>query len=182
MSRLLFPIAFAALLPGLALAQQDDAPAPGVAGGHRKSAFIAAHDADGDGVVMLDEYNDLRQSRFDGADMDHDGNLDEAEYVAEFQGRLDRQYADQGKAPDERYDRSMEQAHVRHAIVDRNRDGLLSWSEQQLVAASTFSGHDTDENGVVDDADPIPVREDDGDDSADGDTGGDQASDGAAQD
>ncbi|KAA2315700.1 hypothetical protein DL237_03065 [Pseudooceanicola sediminis] len=147
-------------------AGENDRPAPGVAGGHRKAAFIAAYDTDGDGAVTLDEYDAIRKSRFDGADADGDGALNEAEYVAEFQGRLDQQYADQGLEKDERYDRSIEQAHVRFAIVDRSRDGSLSWSEQQLVAASTFARHDTDENAIVNDADPIPDPEDDGDTGA----------------
>ncbi|QOL81992.1 EF-hand domain-containing protein [Pseudooceanicola spongiae] len=171
MRQILIPLALVLSTAAPALAQQADTgsetetadrPAPGVAGGHRKAAFIAAYDTDGDGAVALDEYNAIRKSRFDAADTDGDGALNEAEYVAEFQGRLDQQYADQALDKDDRYEKSLEQAHVRFAIVDRSRDGALSWAEQQLVAASTFSRHDTDENGVVDASDPIPAPEDDG--------------------
>ncbi|OCX65637.1 hypothetical protein BFP70_09125 [Thioclava sp. SK-1] len=159
----LLPFLAAGLMavPVMAQEQAGNDPKPGLAGGHRKAAFIAAHDTDGDGAVGLDEYNAIRKKRFFDADADGDGALNEAEYVAEFQLRLDQQYADQGRTQgDERYAASMKQAHVRFAIVDRSRDGSLSWAEQQLVAASSFNGHDTDENGVVDAADPKPVRED----------------------
>ncbi|MWD28776.1 hypothetical protein E0K89_014930 [Aquicoccus sp. SCR17] len=174
MTRLILPLVLG-LLPGLVFAQQsdDEDRQPGIAGGHRKDAFIAAYDADGDGAVGLEEYDALRKSRFDGADLDGDGALSEEEYVAEFKGRLDQQYENQGRAHDERYENSLKQASVRHAIVDRDRDGMLSWEEQQAVAASTFEHHDTDGNQVVNAADPIPEPEErDGDGNADaGDDG-----------
>lgn len=176
----LVPLALAGLAPLPALAQQaeteteESRPAPGVAGGHRKDAFIAAHDTDGDGQVTRAEYDAIRKARFEGADLDGDGVLNEEEYVAEFKGRLDQQYADQGLEPDERYEGSMEQAHVRFAIVDRSRNGELTWEEQQAVADSTFKGHDTDENDIVNADDPLPVEEEDeeGSEDASGDEQG----------
>lgn len=175
----LISLTLALLLPVVTTAQESPAPAsddtsatavPGVAGGHGKAAVIAAYDANGDGTLTLEEYTQVRKTRFDAADADKDGALNEAEYVAEFEGRLNQQYADQNKQPDERYENSMKQAAVRHAIVDRNRDGLLSWDEQQLVAGATFDRLDSNKDGVIDATDPEPERED-RDDTA-GDTGG----------
>lgn len=154
-------LALAALLaalpaPAQQAAPEGEAPAPGRAGGHGRDYFIASYDRDGDGAVTLAEYGAVRDERFAGADADGDGHLNEAEYVAEFEGRLKLQYAEQGRDQDAFWDRAIQQAHVRHAVVDRDRDGLLSAEEQAMVAEDTFARVDTNGDGVVSTDDPLP--------------------------
>ncbi|SEC15261.1 hypothetical protein [Rhodobacter sp. 24-YEA-8] len=146
----------------------DASPKPGIAGGHSQAAFIASYDKNGDGKVSLEELIEVRTERFRGADKDGDGRLNEAEYVAEFEGRLRQQYADQGRDPSgERFEASLKQAGVRFALIDRDRDGFLSLEEDLESARKTFARNDTDGDGFVSAADPAPVREDDGNDQAD---------------
>lgn len=128
------------------------------AGGHGHEAFIGSYDADGDGAVTRSEYDSVRWARFNAGDTNHDGVLSETEYVAEFEGRLKQQYADQGRQPDESYQRSMRQAHVRFALLDLNHDGKLSRDEEQVIMDKTFAAQDTNHDGKVDANDPPPKR------------------------
>ena len=144
---------------------------PGVAGGHSQAAFIAAYDADGDGKVSLDELIMVRTTRLQASDKDGDGFYNEAEYVAEYEGRQRQQYADQGKEyveTDKRVVGGLEQAGVRFNLLDRDRDGLLSLEEDLASARKTFAHNDTDGDGFVTAADPKPKREDDDSAAQDG--------------
>ena len=159
--------------PPAAETAADSSPKPGIAGGHSQAAFITAHDRDGDGKVSLDEVIATRTDRLTGADADGDGRYSEAEYVAEYEARLRRQYADQGRAydpADTRIAGNLEQAAVRFALLDRDRDGFLTLEEDLASARKTFAHNDTDGDGFVTAADPKPKRADDGDaDQAEGD-------------
>jgi hypothetical protein len=131
-------------------AQQPARPA----GGHGQSAFIGGYDANRDGIVTRSEYDSVRKQRFDAADKNHDGYLNEEEYVAEFESRLKAQYAAEGKTPDKAYENSLRQAHVRFSIVDRDRDGKFTWEEELATADKTFKGADTNGDGIVSKDDP----------------------------
>ena len=143
------------------------APAPSAAtgqparpaGGHGLDAFLGSYDANRDGQVTRAEYDAIRLQRFQTADTNRDGVLSEAEYVAEFEGRLKRQYFDDGRQPDKDYENSIKQAHVRFAIVNRARDGKYTLAEDRAIADKTFKGLDTNGDGIVSRADPQPTRE-----------------------
>jgi hypothetical protein len=133
------------------------APAAGPArpaGGHGLDAFFGSYDANRDGIVTRAEYDAIRLQRFRAADTNGDGWLSEAEYVAEFEGRLKRQYFDQGRQPDKAYENSIKQAHVRFAIVNRARDGKFTLAEDRDIADKTFKGADTNNDGKVSKEDP----------------------------
>lgn len=135
-------------------ATQRPAAAAGPAapvGGHGLSAFIGGFDANRDGVVTRQEYDAVRTQRFTAADTNRDGVLSEDEYVAEFEGRLQQQYA--GKAQDERYAGSIKQAHVRFKILDTDHDGKLTLAEENAIAEKTFQRTDTNGDGKIDQAD-----------------------------
>lgn len=156
-------------LAGMAFAQDTpEAPPLGIAGGHGQAALIASYDVDGDGQVTRAEFDQVRQERFQSVDEGAKGWLTEAEYVAEFELRLKQQYFDQGREPDEFYTRGIEQAHVRFAVLDRDRNGELSLEEYNNSGEQTFTRSDTNGDGVVNADDPAPQR-DDNDDDADGD-------------
>lgn len=138
--------AMTASAPSLA-AEGPAAPA----GGHGLAAFMGSYDANRDGVVTRDEYDTVRKQRFMAADTNRDGWLSEAEYVAEYEGRLKEQYA--GRAQDERYAGSIKQAHVRFGILDTDRDGKLTVEEELAIADKTFKGSDKNGDGKVDQAD-----------------------------
>ena len=122
-------------------------------GGHGHNAFMGSYDANRDGVVTREEYDTLRKQRFVAADTNKDGWLSEDEYVAEFEGRLKAQYAAAGKKPDQQYEGSIKQAHVRFHILDTNKDGKLSIEEEIDIANKTFKNADRNGDGVVNAAD-----------------------------
>ena len=133
----------------------NQAPQPAQpAGGHGLKAFMGSYDANRDGAVPRAEFDAIRQQRFRAADTNGDGVLSEAEYVAEYEGRLKRQYFDQGRQPDAAYENNIKQAHVRFAIVNRARDGRFTQTEDRAIADKTFKGLDTNGDGVVSAADP----------------------------
>jgi len=80
--------------------------------------------------------------------------LNEVEYVAEYEGRLKRQYFDSGRQPDEAYANNIKQAKVRFAIVNRARDGKFTVAEDNAIADKTFTSMDTNGDGVVSRDDP----------------------------
>ena len=135
-------------------ATQQPAAAAGPAapaGGHGLSAFIGGFDANRDGVVTRQEYDAVRTQRFTAADTNHDGVLGEDEYVAEFAGRLQQQYA--GRAQDDKYAGSIKQAHVRFKILDTDHDGKLTLAEENAIAEKTFQRTDTNGDDKIDQAD-----------------------------
>nr|WP_315495064.1 EF-hand domain-containing protein [uncultured Rhodoferax sp.] len=146
-----------ALLLGACAAPQSPSTAAAPAqpaGGHGQSAFLGSYDGNRDGVVPRAEYDAIRKQRFEAGDTNRDGVLNEAEYVAEFEQRLKQQYFSEGRQPDKAYEGSIKQAHVRFAILDRDRDNKLSREEDLAVADKTFKSADTNGDGVVSRNDP----------------------------
>ena len=129
------------------------------AGGHGLDAFLGSYDANRDGQVTRGEFDAIRLQRFQAADTNGDGVLNEAEYVAEYEGRLKRQYFEQGRQPDDAYANNIKQAHTRFGIVNRARDGKFTRAEDQAIADKSFTGLDSNGDGIVSKADPQRPRE-----------------------
>jgi hypothetical protein len=129
------------------------------AGGHGLDAFLGSYDANRDGQVTRAEFDAIRLQRFQAADTNGDGVLNEAEYVAEYEGRLKRQYFEQGRQPDDAYANNIKQAHTRFGIVNRARNGKFTRAEDQAIADKSFTGLDSNGDGVVSKADPQRPRE-----------------------
>lgn len=144
------PAVAAAILLSACAGTQPAQPA----GGHGLKAFLGSYDTNRDGAVPRAEFDAIRLQRFRAADTNGDGVLSEAEYVAEYEGRLKRQYFDEGRQPDKAYENSIKQAHVRYAIVNRARDGKFTQAEDNAIADKTFKGMDTNGDGTVSRTDP----------------------------
>lgn len=154
-------VAATALLLGACAAPHAPGTAtapPQPAGGHGQAAFMGSYDGNRDGIVTRAEYDAIRKQRFEAGDANRDGVLNEAEYVDEFEQRLKQQYFNEGRQPDKAYEGSIKQAHVRFAILDRDRDGKLSREEDLTVADKTFKSADTNGDGVVSRNDPPAER------------------------
>lgn len=120
----------------------QDAPARG----HSKAEFLKIYDTDLDGRVTGEEYAEKRLADFARTDADGNGQLSEAEYVAEYAERLEAELAALRR-------RQLDQAKVRHGVIDRDRDGAVTLTEFQSVAKRTFDQLDTNGDGVIDDRD-----------------------------
>lgn len=140
---------------------------PRPAGGHGLNAIIGSYDVNNDGIVTREEFDSVRLERFRRGDTNGDGWLSEAEYIAEYESRLKQQYFDDGKEPDEFYERAIKQAGVRFAIVDRDRDGKYTLAEDKAIGDKTFSAADTNGDGVISKEDPPRQRQTNDDDAKD---------------
>lgn len=154
-----FPESFAlAQTPPAAAPAAEGAEAPrfrpGLSGGHGRDAFIASHDADGDGRVTLEEALTLRGARFDEADSNGDGRLTQQEYVEEYERRLKADHEAQSVAPGDYFTRAMEQTYERFIVLDRDKNGFMSREEYLASAERAFEAADSDGDGVVSSDDP----------------------------
>ena len=117
-----------------------------VGGGHEKADFMADYDANGDGAVTLAEFSAERQAGYNLRDANGDGSVHEEEYVAEYEVRLEQDLAS-------RREMQIKQAHVRFDVLDKDDDEAMTFDEFNASGSRMFSALDTNEDGVVDDAD-----------------------------
>lgn len=130
------------LLPGAA--GTVSAQATG-AGGHGKNTFVETYDINKDGKVTREEFFTVRAKSFHALDLNHDGKVEEAEYVGEFTARLDKEAPSQ----DQR-ERQLKQAHVRFGVLDTDKNAILASAEFEASGARMFDRLDTSSDGVVD--------------------------------
>ncbi|HEY1397946.1 EF-hand domain-containing protein [Roseateles sp.] len=135
---------------------------PALAASHSTTTFIAEQDLNGDGKVLLAEFKLGREVEFMRIDFNADGQLSEAEYLGEFEGRLMQRI---GKIADpekrrEELQRQMRQAKVRFGVLDKDKNGSISLEEFMAAGLSMFNLHDRNKDGVVDEAD-VKIAEED---------------------
>ena len=145
MTSLRLPLALTAALLALGAVSAHAAP-------HGHSDFIADYDLDKDGKVTADEFKTVRGQRFAATDADKDGQLSEAEYVGEYQGRLEAQLAassDSDERKAEERVRQIRQAHVRFGVLDRDKSGGISPAEYDVSGQRSFAEQDGDGDGII---------------------------------
>lgn len=128
---------------------------PAVAASHSSATFMTEQDINGDGKVSLAEFKLGRQVEFVRIDFNADGQLSEAEYLGEFEGRLMARIsktADPEKRKEELL-RQMRQAKVRFGVLDADKNGSISLEEFQATGLRMFKLHDRNEDSTVDEAD-----------------------------
>ncbi len=128
---------------------------PAGAASHSSTTFIAEQDLNGDGRVLLEEFKLGRQVEFARMDFNADGQLSEAEYLGEFEGRL-MQRVGKMADPDKRKEelqRQMRQAKVRFGVLDADKNGSISLEEFQATGLRMFKLHDRNQDNGVDEAD-----------------------------
>ncbi|MBB2486268.1 hypothetical protein H5407_13680 [Mitsuaria sp. WAJ17] len=134
---------------------------PALAASHSTSTFISEQDLNGDGKVLPDEFRLGRQLEFVRIDFNADGQLSEAEYLGEFEGRLMLRV---GKIADpekrrEELQRQMRQAKVRFGVLDTDKNGSISLEEFQATGRHMFKLHDRNQDDVIDELD-MKIAED----------------------
>lgn len=123
----------------------DEAPRRS-ARGHSRDAFFDKYDVDGDGKVSQAEFMAERENGYRRRDADGDGSVYSEEYVSEYEVRLIQQLEDQHK-------RQVDQAEFRFTVLDKDEDGVLSLEEFHNSGERIFTTLDTNGDGVVDTAD-----------------------------
>jgi hypothetical protein len=149
----------AAAAPALALTLTIAVPAH--AAPHDGASFVHDYDADRDGKVTRAEFDTRRAARFRTTDANADGWVSEAEYVGEYQTRLEQQLAasdrNEEKKVEERQ-RQMRQAHVRFGVVDRDKDAKMVQAEYDVSGARAFAEQDNDKDGAITAADVAAIE------------------------
>lgn len=118
---------------------------------HTASGIILTYDLNEDQSLPLEEFVEARRLRFNNTDTNHDGVVDENEYVYEWEGRITKRFADDRKA-------SVKQTHTRFNAIDKDKDGVITQDELNAVGTRGFDHMDHNHDGVVLFSDPEPVR------------------------
>jgi EF hand len=134
--------------------------APALAASHARDTFIKEQDVNGDGVVTKEEFVITRDQLFKAIDADKNGSLSKEEYIGEFKARLEKRLAastDTAEKKEEERVRQMRQADVRFGVLDSDKSGAITPAEFAYSGWRMFVTHDTNKDGTVSAADPIPA-------------------------
>jgi hypothetical protein len=143
-------LATPALTPALAQTAAI-APAPKVPderaiGGHEKINFLDFYDTNGDAIVPRTEFEAARLRDYRRTAANQAVGISEAEYVAEFTERLERQLRAEREG-------QIKQTHSRFGVLDKNKDGRITQDEFMNSGNNTFVHFDSNKDGVVDEKD-----------------------------
>lgn len=117
-----------------------------------KASFIQDYDLNKDGTVSQAEFAQVRQQRYSAMDENKDGQVSVDEYVNEYAGRLDK------KLDTERTGQ-IKQTLVRIEALDKNKSKTIGKDEYRASGDKAFAYIDTNKDGVISKADPLPERE-----------------------
>lgn len=95
-------------------------------------AFITQHDDNRDGRITAADFASFRRSRFDATDSNHDGTVDEDEYVSEFRERRQRALEQERSA-------QAAQGKTRFAALDADGNGQVSRAEFDAAGAQDWA-------------------------------------------
>jgi hypothetical protein len=119
---------------------------------HNLAGMLEIYDDDGDDILMRAQYDAERAKVFVATDTNKDGKLDHDEYANEFNARLSQRIADRRQA-------QLKQGKVRFKAIDSNENGDISGDEYFAMSTRMFERTDTNNDGVITQDDPSPVRE-----------------------
>jgi hypothetical protein len=117
-----------------------------------KASFIQDYDLNKDGTVSETEFAEVRQQRYSAMDENKNGQVSVDEYVNEYAGRLDK------KLDTERTGQ-IKQTFVRIEALDKNKSKTIGHDEYNASGDKAFAYIDTNKDGVISKADPLPERE-----------------------
>lgn len=122
------------------------------------SWLLQRYDADGDGMITLQEFRSRGAEAFTQLDTDGDGRLSAEELAAAGRG-WGRHGKGRGEAqPQQDAEQRRARMHQRgFARMDADGDGFVSRAEFDAARMSRFNALDANGNSVID-ADEIPVR------------------------
>ncbi len=127
---------------------------------HSASGIILTYDLDGNEKLSLEEFVDARRQRFAATDTNHNGTLEEDEYVYEWEGKMTTRMQADRKA-------SVKQTHIRFNAIDKDDNKQITKAEMDAVGERGFDFMDQNKDGVILASDPDPVREGRADNSDD---------------
>lgn len=119
---------------------------------HDLEGMLEIYDDDGDDVLTREQYDAHRGKVFAATDTNKDGKLDHDEYVKEFDARLAQRIEDRRQA-------QLKQARVRFKAIDKDENGAISHDEYFVMSARMFDRADTNNDNMISQDDPPPVRE-----------------------
>lgn len=113
---------------------------------HEKEGVLGIYDTDLDQQVSAEEFKHARKKAFSTTDKNNDGQVNEEEYLLEFEDRLDQ-------AMERSRSKAIKQTSVRFKSLDDNNDGVMSFAEFQISGKRMFSRWDKNEDGQISSAD-----------------------------
>lgn len=105
------------------------------------AAFLAQFATEGADRVSWAQFEAFRTQRYAETDRNHDGHVDEQEYVDEYLQRFDARLADARAG-------HLRQTDTRFKALDRDRNGAISRAEYDAAGERTWAGYEASQNAT----------------------------------